>query len=507
MTWKPETWNAILHTLRRGFGVVPVIGPELQMVPDPESPEATVSFSQLLARRLCASLSEAEANVLPAKATLHQLALAPSFRGRPQRFAEHLMCVQEELLPGAMAAIFPESDLPVERRHPLRLLAEITAFPLYLATTPDGLMQKVMSRVRGINSDDVRGFQLIRQPPDKDLTSDHRSSLAWDLPPGWDAATAKRPFLFHLFGRLDDPDGVARFDVTEEDHFEMLCRLQSEEWRPEQLCRELRPSHVLVLGQPLADWHARFFLRLLRGDRLSEHSTATTEGIVDWLFQPGPPPPHYENLATFLDNFSETSRIYRDGAPEDFVRELHSRWLATQVSSRPSSSSSSETAPANLDRDGVFISYCSEDAAAAERLAIGLRAAGVKTFLDKSRNYDSNQPGLEHGSDYKRVLQENVRNAVFFLPLLSTNIGRKGWFRKEWGWACDADDEWFGFGDRGYLRPVIVDSSRMSAITKVMPERFQAAHCIQLPNGEPTEAFLSDIVASLHRWQGQSPSA
>ena len=75
---------------------------------------------------------------------------------------------------------------PVAQRHPLRLLAEIRGLPLYVTTTPDSLLKRVLARVRDLRDEDVRGFQLVRDIPKRATTADQRATFAWDLPPGWD---------------------------------------------------------------------------------------------------------------------------------------------------------------------------------------------------------------------------------------------------------------------------------------------------------------------------------
>ncbi len=504
MEWNNGNWTPMINALRKGRGVVPVIGPALQLVPDENG--CPVPFTQRLANHVAAGLPAGERGMLPTSPTLHELALAPSFRGRPARFAENLREAQDELLPQALAALFPERETTPAERHPLRLLAEIGGLPLFVSTTPDSLLREVLVRVRGLDPlDHVRGFQLVRERPAKAISSDQRAGFSWDLPPGWDPASATRPFLFHLFGRLEDPDGQERFDITEEDHLEMLCRLQSESYQPEQLIRELRPAHILLLGQPLAPWHARFLLRLLRGQRLSAREDATAEAVVEMGFAPGPEPGHYQELAAFLDNFSETTRIYRQGSPEHFVRELHRRWSELKPAAPPSPPTAAAQG-ADLARDGVFISYCSKDDAAARALAEGLRASGIKAYLDKSRAKDPSQPGLEHGSDFESKLRQNIDQAVFFIPLLSANTQRGGYFRKEWEWAVEHNRQWFGFNDRGYLRAIVVDESPVESLRGVPPE-FQSKHILRIPGGKCPESFVTELKAGLEKWRGQTPAS
>ena len=77
MDWNNGNWTSILNALRRGRGVVPVIGPALQLVPGPDG--VPTPFVSLLARHIRENLPERELALLPPEPGLHALALAPSF--------------------------------------------------------------------------------------------------------------------------------------------------------------------------------------------------------------------------------------------------------------------------------------------------------------------------------------------------------------------------------------------------------------------------------------------
>src|SRR5258708_27741726 len=59
----------------------------------------------------------------------------------------------------------------------------------------------------------------------------------------------------------------------------------------------------------------------------------------------------------------------------------------------------------------AFLSYASEDAAAAERIVIALRAAGTEVFLDQSE--------LRGGDACDRKMRREGRDCALFLPRLS----------------------------------------------------------------------------------------
>src|SRR6516165_1775504 len=89
--------------------------------------------------------------------------------------------------------------------------------------------------------------------------------------------------------------------------------------------------------------------------------------------------------------------------------------------------SSQATKPAGA----VFLSYASEDAAAAERIAAALCAAGVEVWFDQSE--------LRGGDAWDRHIREQIHNCRLFIPVISANSERRdeGYFRREWSLAAD----------------------------------------------------------------------
>lgn len=499
MDWEDHNWETLLQELAKGRGVIPVVGPDLLRVSDGSK---QMPFPKLLAKRLYEKLPAAERAGLPAEPTLHDLALSFRYRASPLSLASTLKGIHDSELANAEVQLFPElaghPAPPVASRHPLRLLAEITALPLYVCTTSDGLLARTLMRARKLQEDqDVRGFHLVR---DK---SNHpglvRIDAQRDLPAEWEPSPIGRPFLYHLFGRIN---ALAEFDVTEEDHLEMLYRLQSDCYQPVQLIREMRPSQILLLGHPLSDWHSRFFIRLLRGQRLSAREEVTNETLADAWLNPGSEPPHYASLMSFMGSFSETTLFYRSGSPEAFVRELHQRWFQKQAVVQPPAAVAPQPAASDndLNNDGVFISYRHHDAACAEALAVGLRAANIKVYLDKSKARDEEHLGLLPGSDYEAALKRNVENATFFLPLLSVNTLTGGFFRREWSWANARNHDFFKMPDRCYIRPIIVDESDAG-----MHRNSFDVHLVSLLGGVPTEAFIKELRTAIERCGVQGP--
>jgi hypothetical protein len=484
MEWKEAHWKQLLGSIARGM-VVPVVGPDLLSVELADG--RMLPFPMILAERLAKTLSSEERVRLPEQPTLHEVAVAPRWRGREAEFAADLEEVQDE----ALAEVLPRV-LDAARPTPLRKLAEIIEFPLYLTTTPDALLERVLTAVRALTFDDVCTYYLRRERSSAGQKAT-RLDDPLDLPRGWEPPTiisARPPTLFYLFGRLDTD---AHFDVTEERRLETLWRLQSEDYRPEQLMRELQHSHILLLGTRLPDWIGRYFIRLLHGQRLAEMGDST-EALADLLVvAPGPPAP----LISFLDTFSQSTRLYRAGDPAHFVEQLHRRWLErreelTQKTPAPVAVPDIPPPPRDLVNDGCFISYRRADGDAAAALCEALRGARLPVWLDLAE--------IRGGDRFDDRIRRNVEGAAFFLPLLSANTcGQGGYFRKEWAWALARNINFTGMADRGYLRPIIVDATPQAALTDV-PTEFTSVHIETFRRGMPTPEFLAQLLGAHQRW-------
>ena len=86
------------------------------------------------------------------------------------------------------------------------------------------------------------------------------------------------------------------------------------------------------------------------------------------------------------------------------------------------------------NHNSVFISYASEDLAAAERLDTELCLKGINTWFDK-RN-------ILPGTDWRREIKEGISTSSYFIALLSKNsVNKKGYVQKELKDALDVLDE------------------------------------------------------------------
>ncbi len=135
----------------------------------------------------------------------------------------------------------------------------------------------------------------------------------------------------------------------------------------------------------------------------------------------------------------------------------------------------------------VFLSYASEDAAAAERLCQGLRAAGIEVWFDQSE--------LRGGDVWDAAIRRHIKACALFMPLVSANSQARaeGYFRLEWKLAVDRSH--LMSADKAFLMPVVIDETTESASR--VPDRFRDVQWTHLPAGTPSPAFIARVQALL----------
>jgi TolB-like protein len=134
-------------------------------------------------------------------------------------------------------------------------------------------------------------------------------------------------------------------------------------------------------------------------------------------------------------------------------------------------------------QQAVFLSYASEDAAAAQRICTALRAAGIEVWFD--------QNALRGGDAWDATIRNQIKNCVLFIPVISNNtrIRDEGYFRLEWKLAVDRSH--LMATDKTFLLPVVIDDTH-DADARV-PDRFREIHWTRLPDGSAPYAFAERV--------------
>ena len=127
----------------------------------------------------------------------------------------------------------------------------------------------------------------------------------------------------------------------------------------------------------------------------------------------------------------------------------------------------------------VFLSYASQDAEAAKRIAESLRAADVEVWFDQSE--------LVGGDAWDVKIRKQIRECALFVPILSrtTQGRREAYFRLEWKLA-DERTHLMATGTP-FLLPITIDET--SDRDAIVPDSFLAVQWTKAPAGEVPAAF------------------
>ncbi|MFM8332991.1 MAG: toll/interleukin-1 receptor domain-containing protein [Candidatus Methylumidiphilus sp.] len=384
-------WDDLLDYIEEGRGI-PIVGEQL--------PQAATPGGGLPLYAQVADLLKLDRAALPAQPSLNAVVCA--------HLAAH----------GDINEVYPKIrnillEIPPDPPEPLRQLAAITGFGLYVSLTFDSLLATAINQAGFGGADKTCS---LRYTPNG---SDQAQGIA-DLPAAWQAE--KAPTVFHLFGKASTaPDYV----VSDEDLLEFVHALQRPDHRPPILFDELAANHLLFLGCRYSDWLARFLLRLSKNARLSG-PRKSRETLVDCNITQDP------SLVLFCGSFSSKTCLLPLPADE-FIAELSSRWQQRHPPTTPSAAvpAAPEDPVADMTPGAIFISYASEDHDIARLWHERLQQHGLDAWLDIVR--------LKGGDLWESKIRRHIQECSLFIALVSrhTEDCTISYFRREWRWAAE----------------------------------------------------------------------
>jgi TolB-like protein/Flp pilus assembly protein TadD len=135
----------------------------------------------------------------------------------------------------------------------------------------------------------------------------------------------------------------------------------------------------------------------------------------------------------------------------------------------------------------VFLSYASEDSAAALRICEALRAAGIEVWFDQSE--------LRGGDAWDRKIRKQVHDCALFIALVSrhSNARTEGYFRREWRQAVERTHDIAD--DAPFLLPVTIDDTTEGNAR--VPDQFRDVQWTRLRDGATTTAFTDRVLRLL----------
>jgi hypothetical protein len=444
-----DLWEELLQLVEEGR-VIPIVGRDLLAV---ELEGERIFLHRWLARQLAVALrlDAADVNL----GSLNAVACAYLARGgEPEKIYHHVHRL-----------LRTRGGLPVP--EPLKQLASIRPFTLFVSTTFDSLLTQAINAVR---FGGVEATRVIAYSP-----QDRR-----DLP--GDVDELDTPVVYHLLGRVSP---MQDYVVTEEDALEFVYSLQAS-GLPVNLLSALDEKPLLIVGCSFPGWLVRFFIRAARRNRLLL-ARGKTDFVVDASGREEPA------LLAFLRNFKTRTEFFHHGDPVAFVAELHERWHR-RAAETPSPALSARVELPVMKPGGVFLSYASDDRPAAQAIRDALDAAGIDVWFDRDR--------LMAGDLFEGRIRRFIEQASLFVPVLSRACvtPERRFFRLEWEHAQRT--ALMAPESSRFILPVVIDD--LPADHDDIPDRFRGTHWQRAPGGIVPPDFV-DLVRRLYReYQGRT---
>jgi len=444
-------WEKLMGKLSDGL-VVPVLGPELLVMhAEGKSRPLYDVWGEMIAEKAGANLVFRPDTPALYQATNH----LQSHPGGRIKNTSDLVCLVD--------SVIQRTPWPIP--EPLMKLASIQTLSVFVTTTIDHLLVEALKKS---NPAPLTEFSFIPRGDKKRI----------DFPEGFEPSGGL--FCYHLFGNTTRAPKT--FASTEDDLIDFSWALLDRQYAPERFFDYLGGKTVLLLGCNFPDWLGRFFVHALNAN----HQEMDLY-YVSQLEEPG--------FSSFLDR--KGFKVLSPCDPLAFVDELHGRWRAAQPAqgeAASASGSASMPVPQAMKRGSVFISYAKEDIVAARAIQAQLESAGVDTWMDKT--------GLEGGDRWEQVIEDRIRNASFFLAVISKNLDPEVYgygerfVLREWNLALASNSK--RDVNAGFLLPVSVDETPCTA---QFATQFRECHWQQLRDGKLDDRFVQSLSEGIRRFR------
>lgn len=314
-----EKWPALMRSIKRGQ-VTPILGSGLF--------EPILGTMREIAQRWAETyhypLAPHERESLPQVA---QYLAVNQDRGFPYDELEEYM--QKELqsrFSGALPSDLRQGHVDLDRLidivgaerrakdqvDPYKVLAQMP-LPIYITTNFNNLMASALQETG-------KDPQVVLCPWNEYI---EQAESIYDREPDY-FPTPERPLIYHLFGRMNEPDSIV---LTEDDYFDFLIGVTSNnKLIPPAVRRALTDTALLFLGFQLDDWNFRVLFRSIisrqgggRRDRYA-HIAAQIEPEEGRTLEP-------ERARRYLENYFSKGAdisIYW-GSSADFFKELQNQ--------------------------------------------------------------------------------------------------------------------------------------------------------------------------------------
>jgi hypothetical protein len=444
-----ERWEGLLDAIELGK-VVPIVGRRLSLVQQPDG-APPLTLEQVAAERFARDLG---IDPLPAGWGLAELHRAMAEKDEFDLDTFH------PKLKRLVAKLTPQLE-------PLRKLAEITHFRLFLCTAFDGYLEQSVRTVRGASE----------------------TACSYNFAPGYE--NPMRPIarpgevcVYHLLGSLETCPNWA---VTSEELVEFVLGLSSEKYRPEQLFTALKDKHLLAIGCQIPDWLGRFFLRALRNGPVSQQKGLNL--LVDDTLEAD------AAFERYLQTFGRKALVV-SGDPVGFIDELHRRWKERVGDAPPPPTKGNDRQLTDMPaerRAKVFLSYDHADGALAQQLFEYLHRQGIDVWKDDRYG------ALTPSTNWDHEIRRQIADCACFVPLISRAASDKvdSYFWREWNQALD---RWEGMNKlkARFIFPVLTERG-----VKV-PDQFKAHQWTPLEDEDKRTELAQSLRDEQRRWRKEA---
>jgi hypothetical protein len=382
-------WLDLLN--RMGLkNVIPVIGEGLYWVQTPDGGEA------LLYPYLAEKLAQ-EMNLPPVqnKETFHQ-AVFRFLEKKPDDYPAVRGFLEE-----SFKSLYPVPEGPLQK------LARLKSFSLFINTTYDHFLEKILKSTRSFPT------EVARNTPNEKGANELDPRIFKSLKAG------QRSLIFNIYGSAAASIAPA---YTEKDILETIVSLQKdmEVDRENKFFQLLESSSLLFMGCRYDDWLFRFFIRAVTNKAFDKQTSPQSRQFIGDDF----PSFNCGGLERFLK--AHGTEVYYSCGNREFVDTLFEKIQERYPGESIASAEFPETA---------FISFHGHDRAAAEDLATRLKEDGINTWYD--------QWDLKPGEVVDETIAKAISATPVFIPIISAAAqqfkARGGlsvhYHIREWEWA------------------------------------------------------------------------
>jgi len=282
----------------------------------------------------------------------------------------------------------------------IQLLTKIEDFKLYITTTVDPFLEYSIKKIRYNDDMEKNNNSIIVNKLNelKDLNLNNELNKI------------ENPLLYYLFGKVNfNPD----FVISEEDRLEFMHKIfKSNDLS--KLLYELSNNNILIIGSLYSNWLARFFIRFLRNDRLSDSSRLGRN--TTWIV--GQSMSTDEQLCQFCTSpLCNNYKIIKTNNISVFINKLYEEWEKRAFKEKGAVKNFSlENDQIDSNKPFVFLSYCREDEKIAKKIHNQLNKNGIQVWFD---NKD-----LPPGAKFKNEIIDKINHCTLFCVLISENTER-----------------------------------------------------------------------------------